>query len=543
MKKSCARWVSGALLCCCLLNLFLSGCGQKSVADGYFRVDISADPDTLDPQTAMGQTAQMILENCMEGLYRMDSQGSPEPALAQDCRVSDDGLIYTFTLRTDSVWYQPKQNSSESEQDLLPVTAADFVFAFQRLFDPATGSAAAQDFSCLENAQEVLSGQLPASSLGVSAPDDATLILRLSHPNENLLSLLSTTAAYPCNQQLFDSSGGRYGLEADTIWYNGPFYILKWDHDKNVVTRRNPSYYDADSILPAGVSFYCYESDTFVSRFLEGETDAVSFEGSSFQLFTDAGYEPVGFQDTTWVLLFYEGHPALQNRNIRLALCQTMDLSSLARALPEDYAVAGSLVPGCVEQDGQRYLDQYPQSLNLPFDLQAASASLKTGLTEAGLSRFPACTVLVPESGSHSLLMSLVQPVWQKQLLCFINIQKLSMDALQATLTDSFDMALVPFQTNYNSPGSVLQHFVSGAQGNVIGYSNSQYDALLGQATASSSKEEAQACYRQAEQLLISDGAVVPMYFSSTYYVMAKGVTGIRFSPFGGRMDFRYAGK
>ena len=97
----------------------------------------------------------------------------------------------------------------------------------------------------------------------------------------------------PCNQQLFDSSGGRYGLEADTIWYNGPFYILKWDHDKNVVTRRNPSYYDADRILPAGVSFYCYESDTFVSRFLEGETDAVSFEGSSFQLFTDAGYEDV----------------------------------------------------------------------------------------------------------------------------------------------------------------------------------------------------------------------------------------------------------
>lgn len=102
----------------------------------------------------------------MEGLYRMDSQGNPEPALAQNCSVSEDGLAYTFTIRTDSVWYQPKQNGSQSQQDALPVTAADFVFAFQRLFDPATGSAAAQDFSCLENAQEVLSASCRLPALG-----------------------------------------------------------------------------------------------------------------------------------------------------------------------------------------------------------------------------------------------------------------------------------------------------------------------------------------------------------------------------------------
>lgn len=158
------RQISALLLCTALF--FLTSCGGKEEIKAL-SYDLSEKPQTIDPQFASGSSAYTIIENAFEGLTRLDDAGEPFGACAERWEVSLDGLTYTFHLREGLVW-----------SDGSPLTAQDFAFALRRLFGstPAPGAA---DFAVIRNADEILAGKLPASSLGVQAPDDRTLVVSL----------------------------------------------------------------------------------------------------------------------------------------------------------------------------------------------------------------------------------------------------------------------------------------------------------------------------------------------------------------------------
>lgn len=121
-----------------LLASLLSGCVDQT-AGQVFRFDILSEPTSIDPQTASSDEQYLVLLNTMEGLLKMDEAQNPIEAAAESYTVSADGLTYTFLLREGMLW-------SDGE---TPVTAYDFQFAFQRLFDPQTQSPAATSFTCI----------------------------------------------------------------------------------------------------------------------------------------------------------------------------------------------------------------------------------------------------------------------------------------------------------------------------------------------------------------------------------------------------------
>ncbi|MFQ9846563.1 MAG: ABC transporter substrate-binding protein [[Clostridium] leptum] len=137
----------------------------------------------------------------------MDENQTPTEAAAESYAVSADGLTYTFLLRKDMLWSDGK----------TPVTAYDFQFAFQRLFDPQTQSPAAVNFTCIRGSSAALSGEGSVQDIGVTAQDDDTLVFSLEHLNPSFLSLLTTPAALPCNEDFFRAARGKYSVRRFTL--------------------------------------------------------------------------------------------------------------------------------------------------------------------------------------------------------------------------------------------------------------------------------------------------------------------------------------
>ena len=138
--------------------------------------------ESLDPQQATDGTSFEVIADYTDGLMQMDADGQAVPAIAESYDLSDDGLTYTFHLRSDAKW-----------SNGTPVTAADFVFAWQRAVDPAVASEYAymlSDIGQVKNAAEIIAGEKDKSELGVTAVDDVTLQVELNVPVSYFLSLM-----------------------------------------------------------------------------------------------------------------------------------------------------------------------------------------------------------------------------------------------------------------------------------------------------------------------------------------------------------------
>ena len=232
----------------------MSSCKEDDGSGYIFKMNIENNPRNLDPQMAEDRESVMIITNMMEGRVKELPGGAIVPAAAESFEMSEDGLSYTFYLRRDREWTSQADFSK-------PVTADDFVFAFRRIFDPATNSPYSDDYMCIWNSSEVLNGNKDPELLGVRAVDEYTVKFTLEYPYYDFLSLLTKTAAMPCCREFFELSKGRYGMAADAAASNGAFYLKEWNFDpywdnNYIIMRRNASYSASSRVYPYGLNFF-----------------------------------------------------------------------------------------------------------------------------------------------------------------------------------------------------------------------------------------------------------------------------------------------
>ena len=189
-----------------LLGISLSGCGGKELITFTWQVD--SMPQSLDPQLAESVCERTAAEHLFRGLMMLDENGQPVVDCAESYTISPDQLTYTFTLKDDLFFH-----SYEKDSQPVPLSAKDFVFGITRVFLPDTFSPYAQQLSGIAGSSDVLAGGDP-SLLGISAPDDKTVIIRLSAPDETFLTKLCCPGAMPCNEEFFRSTKGSYGLSS-----------------------------------------------------------------------------------------------------------------------------------------------------------------------------------------------------------------------------------------------------------------------------------------------------------------------------------------
>ncbi|MFU0831378.1 MAG: Dipeptide-binding protein DppE [Oscillospiraceae bacterium] len=526
-----------------LLSVFLlvlAGCSSSrpSNADKTIIYGLANDPTTLDPQMASDSSSITAIQALFEGLTRLDSNGNAAPGVAERWQANENSTEFTFYLRSDAKW-----------SDETPVTADDFVFAFQRAVSPQTNSPVSMQMFCIKNARLINSGQLPPEQLGVTAVDEHTLKIVLEYPYPDFPKLTANAAFMPCNQEFFESTAGRYGLDSSYVLENGPFEIdgrYGWAHDQYLNLKRSSTYSGASEPLPSNIKFLIDGEEIDLSdpiAALENEeVDAVPVSASQAEEAKALGCTIVSFQDSTWGLAFNTSSNLMKNVNIRKAFVQAFDRSQVLSHKPSDTTAADAILLPDTTFLGKNYRELAGSPSLLPQDSNAAQ-TLETGLSELGLSGMESVIVLCPDDENVKLMLNEMIIAWNSQFHTYFNMQAMDESTLQARVNSgNYQIALFPITPDSDGPLQILSLFRSGANGNFTGYSNAQYDALLEKAENTGGTEAASQ-YAAAENYLSEQAVFYPLYYSKRYYAMAKGVSGIVFHPYQDGVDFISAGK
>lgn len=521
-----------------------TACGLGSGKNEVIRYDIAQGSDNLDPQFATDDTSRMIIGNIFEGLYRQLPSGEIVPAIAKEYTTSADQLVYIFYLRDDAYW-------SNDE----PVTAHDFAFGLRRMFGKEAFSPYAGDLVSIKNARKVLAGECANTELGIRAIDNFTLEITLERP-DNLLEILCSSYAMPCNEAFFNTTQARYAMNSKTLLVNGPFYISNWNNKRMISLRPNTHYQSPEPTLCAGVDLYIpsqMKQDTKptdntsyepVDRFFAGSTDACKITYTYVEEVDRIGGSYTAYEDTVWVLVLNQQLDYFANENMRKALAYSIDRNLLNNAyLSDNLRVTPTLVPPAIGAGDQSYRDFAGENNPVSFDPALARSYYDTALGELGLSQIPLKEILVADSDNQTLLAGYVHQGFQRHLSFaagFVELPK--EDLMQRVLSGDFEAAIIPLSAAYSSPEAVYSYYLDEGAQNICGYQNEQISEQLSAALIKDRTGKNQ-IYKEVEAKLLGDAIAIPLYYETAYYAMRKNVIDLSFSPFLSGVYFKFATK
>ena len=530
-----------ALLLAAAMALSLAAChgGKMGKAGKTINYYLSDDPSSLDPQIASDPSSLIVVQSLFEGLTRLDAKETAQPGVAEKWEQNADATQFTFHLRKDAKW--PGKAGA--------VKASDFVFAFRRALDPATGSSTCLQMYCIKNAREIHEGKLPVNNLGVEAPDTKTLVVNLAYPCPDFPKMAASAVFMPCNETFFDSTEGRYGLETDEILGNGPFKIdgsYGWTHGKSINLTKSSTYAGRTVPLPSAVNFTIGLTAADLSNPVEAmaaaSLDAAPIPASKISEAEAKDCTISSVQDTTWGLGFNVQSSPFSNEKVRAAFLQAISRSAVLAHLPGDSSAAENLILPHAELDG----NPSRSAAGGPFYLkQSANASLllNEGLQEAGVKDISSITVYCPNDSADKMMCNEMIAAWNRTFNNYFNIKPMDASRIVgAVQSGDYSIAVYPVTPSSDGPYAFLSMFLSTSSDNPAGLKDAGYDALVESAQGKSGQQAAQG-YAAAERYLNEKAIFYPLYYGKSYYAVAKGVTGIVFHPYGGGVDFINAGK
>lgn len=515
-----------------VLAIFTS-CEEDDGSGHTFKYNLSSNPQNLDPQLASDESSIMVIENIMSGLVKKGADGSIQPDAAKSYTISDDGLVYTFELKDDIYW--------ESAADFTEkLTANDFVFAFQRIYDSeALFSPYIDDFLCIKNAEAVSKDSLSKEKLGVTATSDKTLQIELEYPCFDLLEKLTLTGAKPCSKAFFEFTKGRYGLSAETTASNGAFYLKEWNYDpywdnNYMILRRNKSNSENYFTYPYSLNFFIKKgTDSNMSDFLVGDIDCTVVSNYDKKIFEKKRYE--SYATKTYGLIFNTNSKYLASKSIREALS-----SSFVRVESQnhDYVSGCGIIPLGVSVAGRKYRELVSdEGFNL-YDKGKALSLWNNELKANNFVSIDGLKITVPESFGETALISSVTEQWQQNLEFYCGVEVVSENEYQLKLSnENYDIALVEIQSESGTAGGFLDRFSSN---NDLITPNTRY-AVAGAAAQISKAEnlgKATELYTNAEQIIIDSYEFIPICYGNEYFIFPDNVTDLNYDPITHSVDF-----
>jgi len=211
------------------------------------RLYLQGEPISLDPRMGSDRQSQQVIHELFEGLSKMGHDGKPQLAMAESMIYSEDGLVYTFTLRS-ARW-----------SNGTPVTAHDFEWSWKSMLDSSLVSMYAHTLFLIKNAQNAYLKRCSANEIGIKALDDKTLQLTLEYPVPYLLALLSHPVFSPvCKATAIKNPAWSTKVSPDFVC-NGPFILKDRKALSHVILEKNPQYWCEDQTKNDIVSFRIIE--------------------------------------------------------------------------------------------------------------------------------------------------------------------------------------------------------------------------------------------------------------------------------------------
>ncbi len=540
MKKLLAMLLALVMV----LGTAVSTGSVTAAADGaVLGVMLSTNVMSLDTDLATDGDSFEVIADCIDGLTQMDADGAAIPAIAESFDLSNGGMTYTFHLR-DAKW---------SNGD--PVTAGDFVFAWQRICKNAGEySYMMSDIGNIKGAAAIIAGEAGPDTLGVTAVDDKTLVVELEVPVSFFPSLMYFPTFYPINESFYNSlEDGTYGTSPETFLSNGAFLLSSYTPGTaSLSVTKNPDYWNAESVSLDGINYQVVgSSDSALTAFKNGTLNIVMVSGSQVEAVkkdasladkltvTGAGY--------MWYLSFSQTEKNAQggmlaNANLRLAISNAIDRESLV----DNYVMDGSLatftaVPpqfAASASTGEDFsADQEKFADVCSFDPDKAAEFFAKAVEELGTDTFEFTMIYGNNEGDEvaKVAQAIKSDVEENLPGVTINLQPMTKaERLDKMQNDNYDIALTRWGPDYADPMTYLGMWITNNSNNYGFWSNAAYDQLIADCTTGAFVTDYDARWAamyEAETLVMNEAVIAPLYTKANANLITDGVAGVAFHP------------
>lgn len=523
-----------------LLLVTITGCkgaGRSLNTQHIMRLCFHFDPATIDTRKNSEVYSSSVQFMLYEGLTRLLSDGQIELALAEKVHISPDGLTYRFLLR-EAYW-----------SDGHPITAYDFEYSWKKILTPSFGSPGPHLFYCIQNAEEAIKGESPLEEVGIKAIEEKVLEVHLKNPTPYFLSLVSFCNFYPIPKHIDLENPAWPSTTDQKLVCSGPFRLVKWIHNQEILVTKNTSYWDRDNVhLDAIHISIIGDEQTSLKMFENGDLDLLNSLTTPISIddllpLRKEGKVQVRPLGGTVFCSFNLKNPFLKNGHIRHALSLAINRQSIIDNITQlSEAPASRYIPPIIVQNVDREL----------FPLKAFSEAKKhfyLGLQELGIDPDS------PHYKTHPKYLELLQTLslnyenvelnrrialaiqhqWKEILGLEVNLRGLDLKSQLTALEErSYSIALDFWLVQYPDPISILERFKhSHARKNFPGYNNPLYTHYLDQAAATNDAKLRIQILEQAESLMIADMPLTPLFHFNQAVLSNHRFTNIQFSPIG----------
>jgi oligopeptide transport system substrate-binding protein len=525
-----------AVWACLVVGIFFtSSCTKQpsSSADAQIlRISQRNEPSDLDPATASLPDEFFIIRALSEGLVTPApiTNGNASltaeslrsraglrvlPGIAEKWDVAADGLTYTFHLRPNAIW-------SNGER----VTAADFLESYRRLLTPSTAAPKAALFFMVKNARAFATGQLnDFSEVGFCIQDPLTLVVTLEHPSTNFLLYAASGPWIPVKPRVVETHGRAWTRPGNFVG-NGPYVLTEWRPNQRIVVQKNPRYHNTAAAKLAEIHFVaCDNGDTEDRAYRAGQLD-VTMSVPYAKLATYERERPNELFRTplaeTRFLSFNTQRAPLNDLRVRRALSLAIDRPQLTdRILRGGHQPADRFLPPSLrEQTTAARTTDVAHLTNV--------ARAKALLAEAGFPEghgFPALELTTWVVNSP--VIEAVQQMWRKELGIEIGLSlreaRVHISSLQ---TGDYDIGFITAIPDVPDAVNMLEEFVSGAPSNYPHWSDERFDQLVQEAKTNSDPERREQLLLSAEDRLLEESPLTPLYFNARNWLMSSRVRG-----------------
>ena len=504
-----------------LLSGLLTGCHPASHSDrNVLRRGLAGEPGTLDPGLSGDIFSDAVLLDLYEGLTAESSSGAIVPGVAESWTVDATGTEYSFRLRADARW-------SNGER----VRAQDFVDSWRRAIDPKFGSPDADDFRLISHGSSIIAGIAPPSALGVSAPSDDVLNVKLERPVPYFAELLAHTSTYP----VYLKNTGAVGTHDPKKWIsNGPYVLSEWLPTTRAGLKINPNYWDRGRVHIKDVRYEFTTNDSAqYAAYRAGQLDMTDLVPAN-ALSRIHRERPSELQITPFLGTVYYGinlaNNTLSSGALRQALAMAIDRNRLVESLGFGQIPAY----GFVSLGTANYTPQEWDWKSLSDAERVKRA--KQLYSQAGLSAGQPLRLRVLFNSNEVIQRTavLIAAMWKEVLGIDVDLTGEEYKVfLQSRHNPArWDLARLAWSADFNDASNFLDVLRGNSPNNDMSYQNSEFDARLDKAANSLDTSERRVTLQGAERIVLNDYPIIPLYYLVSKRLIKPYLHGVVTSPF-----------
>lgn len=529
-------------------NTGTGSAGEESglAKDQVLKINLTAEPPTLDPAQAKDSQTNTVLKFLYEGLVRIDENGKEAPGVANDWTISEDGLKYVFNLNPDAKW---------SNGDAI--TAEDFVRSWERALKPETASPYAYQLYYIKGAEgynlskdETYKGTkiTDFSQVGVKATDEHTLEVTLENPTPYFLGLTAFYTYYPVHQSA--DTNDKFFTDYKNMIVNGPFVMDQYAKGQKIVVKKNEGYHAASDIQLSEINMSLTSSSASeLQAYKSGQLDytgAPNGEIPTDQIPSVKAELPDEFKATgiasTYYYQFNVNEAPFNNAKIRKAFAMSIERQLIVDKVTQGGQVpAFGFVPPGIRGENGEFRDEHKDDY-FTENVEEAKALLAEGMKEEGYTTLPAVTLIYNTSDAHAKIALAIADMWKKNLGVDVKTENQEWGVfLENRQNQNFQVARAGWSADYNDPYNFLEMWTTGNTNNDSKFSNEQYDKDVKDTVKSADPAARMAAFADAEKVLIQDEmAVMPIYYYTNVSLTKPYLKGVQLD-FSGAIDFTRA--